>query len=76
MTRTLVLAYWTVAAVAVIRIIGHSESPGGPECSMKRTEHRIAILGVEWVKSVRETPMLLAGCPSARQPVGPSDGSQ
>ena len=76
MTRTLVLAYWTVAAVAVIRIIGHSEGPAGPECSMKRTEYRIAILGVEWVKSVRETPMTFLDCPAGRRDGGTAGGAQ
>ena len=78
MTRTWVLAYWTVAAVAVIRIIGHSEG-AGPECSMKRTEYRIAILGVEWVKSVRVTPMTFASCQvdaAGRRVGGTAGGAQ
>lgn len=76
MTRTLVLAYWTVAAVAVIRIIGHSDVPAGAECSIRRTEYRIAILGVEWERTVRVAPSALANCPADRRIGGSAGGGQ
>lgn len=63
MTRTWILAYWTVATLAVFRLLGHSERhPVESECGIRRTEYRLAILGFEWTKKVRETPMLLKDC--------------
>lgn len=62
MTRTWIVGYWTVAAVAVFRILGHSDTSSTATCSLKRTESRVQILGIEWVKSVRETPMPFEAC--------------
>lgn len=66
MTRTWLLAYWTVATLAVFRLLGHSEArPAEPVCGIKRTEYRLAVFGFEWSRKVRETPMSLMDCGTA-----------
>lgn len=67
MTRTWIVAYWTVATLVVFRLMGHSEPRvREPVCGITRTEYRVAILGVEWSKKVRETPVLFASCEVGR----------
>jgi hypothetical protein len=72
MTKTWLAAYWTVAMVAVFRMIGHPEPRAvEPACAIRRTEYHLAILGFEWSKKVRETPMLMVTCPTP-----PADGGR
>jgi len=73
MTRTWILAYWAVGAFAVLRM-NSQPAPPAPVCALRRVEYRIQVLGVEWVKSVRETPMGLGNCQTGRRADGQADG--
>lgn len=100
MTRTWIVGYLTVAALAVFRILGSSHAPASQaqawarhntalkgsaspspplrvgSCSMKRTDYHVRILGIEWVKTVRETPMSFMTCPAGRGDGGTAGGEQ
>jgi len=73
MTRTWILAYWAAGTLAVLRMMTPPAAPV-PICGMRRVEYRVHVLGVEWVKSVRETPMGFGNCQTGRRADGQTDG--